>query len=431
MIYWFCQEKDGNVLSFSKIESLWTVRNVGVLQFLCISFFVYFFYIYLCGMKIVLAFDSYKGCLSAADVCAAAREGVLSVCPDAEVVSVPLSDGGEGLVECFLRLGKGKKVSVPVHGPLMEEVEATYALSHDGETAYMEMASACGLTLVAEEKRNVMDATTYGLGEMMADAWSRGVRHIVLGIGGSATCDAGMGMLEALRSRYCLFDDSPKEVLPLPLDRRPRRRSTDVPDVGQPMSPTSVLTVACDVDNPLYGESGAAHVFAPQKGATPEQVEMLDRRLRAFALATEELGLARPEDAFRPGAGAAGGLGYALLTYLGAELRSGIEIVLDECGFDSLLLGADVVLTGEGCSDGQTVHGKVAAGVLNRAKKRGVKTVLMSGQVKEKEALMAGGFERLVCVNEGDERPLEVLMRPEVARENIRRTCQRLMEDFR
>ncbi len=380
-------------------------------------------------MKIVLAFDSFKGCLSAQEVCRAAKDGILSVRKDAEVVSVPLSDGGEGLVQCFLRMGKAREVSVKVHGPLMEEVEATYAISHDGEIAYMEMASACGLTLVPEEKRNVMDATTYGLGEMMVDVWERGVKHIVLGIGGSATCDAGMGMLEALKSLHFLSDDTSKRVLLQPLNRCRRHRLTDIADIDQPTSPTLILTVACDVDTPLYGESGAAYVFAPQKGATPEQVEMLDRRLRAFAMATEELGLATAEDAFHPGAGAAGGLGYALLTYLGAELKQGVDVVLDACGFDDVLKGADVVITGEGCSDEQTTHGKVAAGVLIRAKRQGVKTVLMSGQIREKDLLEAYGFATLYGINEGDERPLSELMKPDVAKENIRKTCQRLIEE--
>ena len=382
-------------------------------------------------MKIILAFDSFKGSLSAADACAAAAEGVLSVCPDAEVVSVPLSDGGEGLVECFVAMGKASPVSVCVHGPLMEEVEAVYAVSHDGETAYMEMASACGLTLVPMEKRNPMETTTRGLGEMMADAMERGVRHIVLGIGGSATCDAGMGMLEALRGHSWLTDEAPKKALPQPLDRRPRGRSTDVDDVGQPMSTTSVLTVACDVNNPLFGESGAAYVFAPQKVATPEQGEMLDRRVRAFAMATEEMGIATREDAFRPGTGAAGGLGYALLTYLGAELKSGIDVVLDACRFDEVLQGADVVITGEGCSDEQTTHGKVPFGVLKRAKKEGVKTFLMSGQIKDEAALRTCGFDRLCCINEGDDRPVSTLMQPAVAAENIKKTCQHLMEELR
>ena len=375
-------------------------------------------------MKIILAFDSYKGCLSAADVCAAAREGVLSVCPDAEVVSVPLSDGGEGLVECFLRLGKASPVQAKVRGPLMEEVVATYAISEDGQTAWMEMASACGLMLVPLERRDVMTATTYGLGEMMLDAWERGVRHIVLGIGGSATCDGGQGMLLALGMLK-----STDEVLPQPLCRHRRHRFTDIVDIDQPTSTMSILTVACDVDNPLYGESGAAYVFAPQKGATAEQVKLLDERLRAFAKETEEKGIATPEDAFHPGAGAAGGLGYALLTYLGAALKPGIEVVMEASGFDKALEGADVVVTGEGCSDEQTTHGKVAAGVLQKAKERGVKTVLMSGQVKDREALRAFGFDRLFATNEGDERPLDVLMQADVAKENIRRTCRRMMEE--
>lgn len=384
---------------------------------------------YLCGMKIVLAFDSFKGCLSAEDVCRAAKEGILSVREDAEVVSMPLSDGGEGLVQCFLRMGKAREVSVKVHGPLMEEVEATYAVSDDGETAYMEMASACGLTLVPEEKRNVMDATTYGLGEMMVDAWRRGVKHIVLGIGGSATCDAGMGMLEALKSLHFLSGDTSKGTLPQPLNRCRRHRLTDIVDIDQPTSTRSILTVACDVDNPLYGEEGSAYVFAPQKGANSEQVKLLDERLKAFAKETEEQGMATPEDAFHPGAGAAGGLGYALLTYLGAELKPGVDVVLDACGFDDVLKGGDVVITGEGCSDEQTTRGKVAAGVLKRAKQQGVKTVLMSGQIKEREMLVAYGFDTLYGINEGEERPLSELMNPDVAKENIRKTCQRMMQE--
>lgn len=381
-------------------------------------------------MKIVLAFDSFKGCLTAEEACEAAKDGILSVREDAEVVSVPLSDGGEGLVECFLRMGKAKEVSVKVHGPLMEEVTAVYALSEDGETAYMEMASACGLTLVQMEKRNPIETTTYGLGEMMLDAQKRGVKHIVLGIGGSATCDAGKGMLEALGFHFCPTDGVSKEVLPQPLNRCRRGRLTDVDDVGEPTSTTSILRVACDVNNPLYGEDGAAYVFAPQKGATPEQVKLLDQRLRAFAKETEAKGLATPDDAFHPGAGAAGGLGYALLTYLKAELKQGIEIVLDACRFEEVLQGADMVITGEGCSDEQTTHGKVAAGVLKSTKKQRVKTVLMSGQIRDREALAAYGFDELYSINEEDERPLAELMQPEVARENIRRTCMKMMEEL-
>ena len=183
--------------------------------------------------KIIVAFDSFKGCISASEACDAAMEGIHSVCPDANVIQLPLSDGGEGLVECVRRLLPTVDVSLCVHGPLMKRVACSYAMSLDGKTAYMEMAAACGLTLVPEDKRNPLNTTTYGVGEMMADAIGRGCESIVMGIGGSATCDAGEGMLKALRDR------------------------------GHLHTPCKYV-VACDVANPLYGEQGAAYVFAPQ-----------------------------------------------------------------------------------------------------------------------------------------------------------------------
>lgn len=252
--------------------------------------------------KVVAAFDSFKGSLSAREACEACAQGIGRVLPHAAVVQLPLSDGGEGLVECVRRLLPSRPVTVEVHGPLMEPVTAEYAVSMDGRTAYMEMAAASGLTLVPAGRRDVMRATTYGVGEMMADAVSRGCTEIVMGIGGSATCDGGRGMIEALGD--C---------------RRLASRCR--------------VTVACDVDNPLYGERGAACIFAPQKGASPEQVRALDARLRDFARATERAGLATPLLALHPGAGAAGGLGYALMAYLNADLRSGIDIMLELCPF--------------------------------------------------------------------------------------------------
>lgn len=340
-------------------------------------------------MKIIVAFDSFKGCLPAVEACEAARQGVLSRYPDAEVVCLPLSDGGEGLVASLtLRSLCLQEVCIRVHGPLMEPVDATYAISADGMTAFMEMAAACGLPLVPLEQRDPTKTTTHGLGEMMLDAVDRGAKHIVLGIGGSATCDGGKGMLECLSL-------SSKALPP--------------------------LTVACDVTNPLHGPNGAAYVFAPQKGATPEQVEWLDQQLRDFAAESERLGLATPEDALHPGAGAAGGLGYALLTHLKAELKPGIEVVLDALHFDEALEGADIVITGEGSSDRQTLMGKVPQGVLQRAKRKGVPVVLMSGQIHDADALLAAGFSKVVDINEGDNRSLSILMCPEVAKENIQR----------
>lgn len=347
-------------------------------------------------MTCLLAFDSFKGCISAQEACDAARRGILSA-QDVHVVSAPLSDGGEGIVDCFLRCANLIPVQTQAHSPLMEPVTATYALSRDKSTAYMEMAATCGLHLVPPHRRNPLTATTYGLGEMMLHALSLGTRHIVLGIGGSATCDAGQGMLQAL-------EQNSLEGIK--------------------------LTVACDVDNPLYGPNGAAYIYAPQKGATPSQVEELDFRLHQFARQTEELGLATPADAHRPGAGAAGGLGYTLLTHLHAELRPGIEVMFHAYDFDALIQKADYVFTGEGCSDLQTLRGKVASGVLECAHRYGVKVVLVSGHVDDRPALLAHGFDYIYDMSADDHRPLATRMRPHVAKEQLAQTCRRAMEDI-
>lgn len=345
--------------------------------------------------KIVLAFDSFKGCMSSADACHAAAEGVRSAVPNAEVVEVPLSDGGEGLTACVERLLPTRTVRLQVHGPLMEKVEASYAVATDGLTAYMEMAAASGLTLVPEQRRNPLLTTTYGCGEMIADAVRRGCRRIVMGIGGSATCDGGSGMVEALTDNDCL-------------------------------QPDCQFVVASDVANPLYGSNGAAYIFAPQKGATPEQVEILDRRLRHFARATELAGLATPQLACYPGAGAAGGLGYAFLAYLKAELRSGIDIVLDLANFNHLIADADLVVTGEGRSDSQTLMGKVPYGVLRRCQQKALPVCLLSGAIDDASGVLARHFAVVRSINANDSRPLSVLMQPEVAKANMRNAARDL-----
>lgn len=341
-------------------------------------------------MKIVLAFDSFKGCMAASDACKAAASGIHAVMPDAETLELPLSDGGEGLVKCVERMVPTHRVVLPVHGPLMEIVEASYAIAVDGTTAYMEMAEASGLTLVPESRRNPIEATTYGVGEMIADAAKRGCRTIVMGIGGSATCDGGKGMLDALY-RLC----------PHPHCR---------------------IIVACDVTNPLYGPMGAAYVFGPQKGASAEQVYILDQRLRKFARETELAGLATPEMAMQPGTGAAGGLGYALMTYLNAQLHSGIDIILDICGFDGLIRDADLVITGEGCSDAQTLMGKVPYGVQKRCHRVGVPIWLLSGRIDDAGKILVQHFSWLKSINEKDRRPLNVLLQREVAMKNMENT---------
>ena len=358
-------------------------------------------------MKIITAFDSFKGCMSATDACHAATEGLLSIDPSAEVVCLPLSDGGEGMVSCITEALHLSQVSVMVHGPLMEEIEATYALSDDGMTAYMEMAAASGLPLVPQDKRNPMLTTTFGVGEMLIDAVRRGCRRVVMGIGGSATCDGGKGMIKALQEY---------SVSLLPIE----------------------VIVASDVDNPLYGERGAAYIFAPQKGATPEQVVLLDQRLRDFARKTEREGWASPEHAQHPGAGAAGGLGYALMAYLKARLCSGIDLILDTICFDQQVTDADIVITGEGKSDSQTLMGKVPMGVLRRTlgstdKKQPTsdkKVFLLSGAVEDKESLLYAGFASVLSINEGDARPLSMLMQREVAIQNLTSTIKKLLNNI-
>lgn len=347
-------------------------------------------------MKIICAFDSFKGCMTAKEACHAAALGLQERYPDADIVCLPMSDGGEGMVDCIAESVGAKKVKVEVHDPLMQMIEASYAISSDGETAYMEMAAASGLTLVPIDKRNPMLTTTYGVGEMLLDAVRRGCRKIVMGIGGSATCDGGKGMIESLNGH-----------LPLPAE----------------------ITVASDVSNPLYGENGASYVFAPQKGATPEQVKLLDERLRFFAKETEDKGIALPDLANQPGAGAAGGLGYGLMAYLQARLQPGIDLVLDTVHFDEKIKDADFILTGEGKSDMQTLMGKVPYGILNRAMRQGIATHILSGAIEDEASLLKAGFASAHSINENDARPLDILMQKSVAMENMRQATKTSKEE--
>lgn len=336
--------------------------------------------------------------MTAKEACHAAASGLRNRYPEADLVCLPMSDGGEGMVDCIAESVNARMVSVEVHDPLMQVIVAQYAISPDGSTAYMEMAASSGLPLVPVDKRNPMLTTTYGVGDMILDAIGRGCKRIVMGIGGSATCDGGKGMIDCL-----------KDHLPLHA-------------VGDPTCPVEVV-VASDVSNPLYGENGAAYVFAPQKGATPEHVRLLDDRLRAFAAETVARGIASPDLAEHPGAGAAGGLGYGLMAYLDAKLQSGIDLLLDTIRFDEQISGADFILTGEGKSDRQTLMGKVPFGILSRAKRQGIPVHLLSGAIEDYDQLKDAGFAAVHSINEGDKRSLEVLMHKDVAMANMKREC--------
>ena len=360
-------------------------------------------------MKVIFAFDSFKGCMTAEDACHAAAMAAKETCPDIVTEEIPLSDGGEGLVSSVKNMLNVDIVTINAHDPLMNLIKASYAISTDGETAYMEMAETSGLPLVPVEKRNSLLTTTYGVGDMIADAVTRGCKHIIMGIGGSATSEGGAGMIQSLKDKE-LLDKNGKII-------------------NDKLS-NCTFTVACDVNNPLYGENGAAYIYGPQKGATPEQVVVLDNRLREMAHELENCGLAKPDDALTPGAGAAGGLGYGLMVVLHATLKRGIDIVLDINRFDERVKDADLIITGEGKSDLQSLMGKVPVGVLSRSKKYGIKTIIASGAIEAKEQLIAAGFADVVSINEGDSRPLSELMQTDVAIANLKKTISNLAKQL-
>ena len=336
--------------------------------------------------KIIVAIDSFKGCLTSAEANQAACEGILDRMPEAKVVQVPVSDGGEGWLEAFYAAMGGSIVEVNVKDPLMRPIVAQYLLM--GDTAVIEIAKASGLTLLKPEERNPMVATSYGTGQLVVDAIRRGCKHIIVGLGGSATSDCGIGMLEAIEN-------------------------ADYKDVR--------FTIATDVTNPLCGENGAAHIFGPQKGATPEMVEALDARAKHFAEASaKHLGR---DCQNMPGAGAAGGLGYAFLQYMNAECRSGIDLLLDTIHFDDLLQDTNLVITGEGSADRQTLMGKLPFGILQRARKQNVPVMLIAGRIADEQLLLDAGFSHVACINPPGI-PLDIAMQPDTAKENIRKTVR-------
>ncbi len=328
-------------------------------------------------MKILLAPDSFKECLSAAEVAAAMARGVRRVLPAAELVELPLGDGGEGTAAALCSATGGHWRTCRVRGPLGDPVEARLALLGDGHTAVVEMAEAAGLHLLPPAARDPARASTYGVGELIRAALDAGATRLILALGGSATNDGGAGMAQALGAR--LLDASGAELPPggAALQRLHR---IDLSGLDPRLAMLRV-DAACDVVNPLTGPTGASAVFGPQKGATPAQVTELDAALAHYATMIErDIGLALERT---PGAGAAGGLGGGAMAFLGARLVRGVELVLEAVGFDRHLKGAALVLTGEGRIDGQTAYGKLPSGVAQAAGAQGVPVVALAGQVGE------------------------------------------------
>lgn len=314
-------------------------------------------------MKIVIAPDSYKESLSATEVAQAIEKGFREIFPDAQYVSVPVADGGEGTVEAMIAATQGTEHSALVTGPLGEKVNACWGMSGDGQTAFIEMAAASGLALVPPEKRNPLVTTSRGTGELILQALESGAKSIIIGIGGSATNDGGAGMVQALGARLC--DANGTEIG----DGGGSLNSLNTIDISglDPRLKNCAIRVACDVTNPLTGDQGASRVFGPQKGATEERIVELDRNLSHFADIIKKSLRVDVKDV--PGAGAAGGMGAALMAFLGADLRSGIEIVTQALNLEEHIHDCTLVVTGEGRIDSQSIHGKVPVGVANAAKK--------------------------------------------------------------
>ncbi len=369
--------------------------------------------------KVVIASDSFKGSLQSGEVAEAVRKGVLKVFPEAEVLGVTVADGGEGMTDAVMENAEGEYVTMIAHDPLGRLVEVSYGIIDDGHTAIIEVAAACGLTLLSDEERNPLESSTYGLGEMIADALKRGCRKFIIGLGGSATNDAGMGMLCALGYK---FYDSEGQLLKgcgSSLEEIASIDSSEViPEVFE-----SEFIAACDVDNPLYGPLGAAYVFAPQKGADETMVKLLDDGLRNFARVV--MGFCGKDISEVPGAGAAGGLGGALTGFLGADILPGIEVVLDAVRFDKLIAGADLVITGEGKIDAQTSRGKAPLGILKRAKAQGIKTIAIGGLVEDCPEVERLGFDAILQTTPSN-MPLTTALNPQTAKLNITNTIIRL-----
>ena len=358
--------------------------------------------------RIIAAFDSFKGSLTSREAGEAFRRGFMAERPDAEVEVLAIADGGEGMAEAICEGVGGVMVSVVVSDPLGRKIEARYALINGGATAVIAMSAASGLTLLSPDERNPLIASTYGTGELIIDALERGCREIIMGLGGSATNDCGTGMLRALGYR---FYDSTGEELTDTISILERVESISTTE-RHPLLMGTKFTAAVDVDNPLYGPTGAAHIFAPQKGASPEVVKRLDKALRHYAEVVDK------ESAEVAGTGAAGGMGYALYTMLGARMRPGIEIVLSLLDFERRAEGAVLVVTGEGSIDAQTLHGKAPAGVLAAAQRLGIPVVALGGRVEGIAELLAGGFHDVKTITPIGQ-PTEVAMQRETAIANM------------
>ncbi|HPA05273.1 MAG TPA: glycerate kinase [Candidatus Hydrogenedentes bacterium] len=381
-------------------------------------------------MKIAIAPDSFKECLTADEVAGAIEEGVRRALPDCVTVCVPMADGGEGTVDALIAATNGRIVELTGTGPMGTPVATRYGLLGDGESAVIEMAAVSGLPLVRTEERDPRIATTYGTGELLCDALNRGASRIIIGLGGSATNDGGAGAAQALG--VSLRDAAGRE-LPWGGAALARLATIDL-SRRHPRLNQCVLEAACDVDNPLCGPTGASRVYGPQKGAGPTVVEELDAALRHFGdVIEEQLGVPVLDV---PGAGAAGGLGAGLVAFAGGVLRPGVDIVADACKLTSRIAGAELVITGEGRIDAQTPHGKTPAGVAKAARQLGIPVVAIAGSLGPGyDAVHDCGIREVISIQSGTMSLAEAMARaPELlaaAAERVARAWADTRRGFR
>ena len=370
-------------------------------------------------MRIVLAPDSFKGSLTASQAADSMAMGIKTVLPQGQTIKLPLSDGGEGLVDSLVKATDGKMQTEQVTGPLGEPVEACWGVLGDGKTGVIEMAAASGLTLIPPEKRNPMLTTTYGTGELIRTALHHGCSKLIIGIGGSATNDGGMGMAQALG---VMFLDEKGENLGPGGGQLIHLNRIDSSGLDPMLQKVSILA-ACDVNNPLTGTQGASAVYGPQKGADGEMVHKLDTGLKHFAgIIKRDLGI---EVEHVPGAGAAGGLGAGIMAFLGGKLTPGIDLVMDMVGLEKELANCDLVFTGEGRLDAQSAFGKVPVGVARRAQKYGIPVITLAGSIAaDAENLHQEGITAYFSIIDA---PISLTEAMQKAEMNIQRTIMEVM----
>lgn len=372
-------------------------------------------------MKIVIAVDSFKGCLSSSSIANAVEEGIQNTLPGCEVIKVPIADGGEGTVDALVDATQGKIITIPVHNPLMQPIQASYGMTGDGQTAIIEMSAASGLDLIPLRPGNIMDTTTYGTGEMIADAIERGCRNFIIGVGGSATNDAGTGMMQALGVRFT--DEKGNEV-----EKGGKSLSAirHIDTQNQlPELQDCTFHIATDVTNPFYGPQGAACIFGPQKGGNEEQIKALDKGMKHLAgLLFETTG---KEIGHLPGAGAGGGMGGGCVAFLQANISPGIELIMDYLHFDEIIRGAGLVITGEGKMDRQTLFGKVPVGIARAAASQQIPVIAITGQldITADKELREAGLSAIFPIHPAPI-SLEKAMQPDYAYRNIRRTIEQI-----